>query len=240
VYLRGNIEPNRVRAHMLRFITILLVIVLAAIKSVAAQTPDNAESNRLILIYIVIPPDQNAKNGVESWLQAFENNLRSLLSEFTSGNSSKGPIIKVRLSTENVNRVNSDMLQSSFSRQPTLQVLSTVGRFGGQSTFVDNDIYLGDLKGSLSDPFVYISREIQPESYKVTREALAAVTLYAYAMAIAKILPPESNRYQVCRVLDRANMYKDRDLGADTRDHLKNLFAAVSTELEARSCGGKK
>ena len=225
---------------MHRLIAILLVVVLAAIKSTAAQTPGNPELTRIILIYVVVPPDQNAKNGVESWLQTFENNLRALLADFSSGNTAGGPVIKVRVSTENVNRVNSDLLESSFGRQPSLQVLSTVGRYGGQSTFVDNDIYLGDLKGSLNDPFVYISREIQPESYKVTREALAAVTLYAYAMAVAKISPPESNRYQVCRVLDRVNMYKNQDLGAETRDYLKNLFAAISAELETRSCGGKK
>jgi len=147
--------------------------------------------------------------------------------------------IKVVVNTENVDDVTPDMLETSFGRQPSLQVLSTVGRFGGQSTFVDNDIYLGDLKGSLPIPYVHISQEILPGRYQIAREALAAVTLYAYAMAVASTSP--DNRYGVCRPLAQAYMYKDRDdLDPEARGHLQNLFRAISAELESRSCGGKR
>jgi hypothetical protein len=143
------------------------------------------------------------------------------------------------VTTENVDDVDPDMLESSFSRQPSLQVLSTVGRFAGQSTFIENDIYLGDFKGTLSLPYVHISQEVLPGRYKITREALAAVTLYAYAMAIARA-SPETSRFAVCQVLDRANMYKSSDLDDEARRSLDKLFIAIASELEARACGGKK
>jgi hypothetical protein len=221
---------------MKRLAATLLAVMVAASQGGTARAESN-DGSRLILLFVVNPPDDNAKKGVVSWIQSFKNNVRYLLADST-GTSDSGRNIKVIVSTENVDDVTPDMLEASFGRQPSLQVLSTVGRFGGQSTFVDNDIYLGDLKGSLAIPYVHISQEILPGRYQITREALAAVTLYAYAMAVANTSP--DNRYGVCRALDQANMYKDRDLDPEARGHLQNLFRAISAELESRSCGGKR
>jgi hypothetical protein len=35
-------------------------------------------------------------------------------------------------------------------------------------------------------------------------------------------------------------MYKDSDLDPEARSYLESLFKAISAELEARACGGKK
>src|SRR5581483_2431029 len=174
--------------------------------------------------------------GVISWIQSFKNNIRYLLADFSPGGSASRYGLKVVVTTQNVDDIDQDMLEASFARQPSLQALSTVGRYAGQSTFVDNDIYLGDFKGSLSIPYLHISQEILPGRYKITRAAPAAVTLYASAMAIAKTAPPEGNRFAVCQILDRANMYKDSDLDAEARGYLQNLFRAISAELEERAC----
>jgi hypothetical protein len=212
--------------------------VLIALPSAAALAAASAsDSTRVIVLFVVTAPDENAKKGVISWIQSFKNNVRYLLADFSPALG--GSAIKVAVTTENVDDVDPDMLESSFSRQPSLQVLSTVGRFAGQSTFIENDIYLGDFKGTLSLPYVHISQEVLPGRYKITREALAAVTLYAYAMAIAKA-SPEISRFAVCQVLDRANMYKSSDLDDEARRSLDKLFIAIASELEARACGGKK
>jgi hypothetical protein len=224
--------------HQLK--AILLVIVFALSMMVTARADTSTEAVRVILLFVVNPPDDNAKKGVISWIQSFKNNLRYLTADFSSGGPDAGPIIKVLLSSKNVDDVDPDVLKDSFESKSSLQVLSTVSRYTGEATVVDNDIYLGDFKGSLAVPYVYISREIKPSLYAVTREALAVVTLYAYAMAIAKTSPNDGNRYLVCKVLDRANMYKDRDLGTDVRTYLEDLFRAISAELELRACGGKK
>jgi len=227
-----------------RSTALLLAFVLAVLPVGRARATDGADQSRSIVVFVVNPPDDNAKKGVTSWIQSFKNNIRYLLADFSPGGPSTNRGIKVVVTTENVDDIDQDTLETSFGKQPSLQVLSTVGRYAGQSTFVENDIYLGDFKGSLNIPYVHISQEILPGRYKITREALAVVTLYAYAMAIAKSIAPTSspdgNRIAVCQVLDRANMYRDSDLDPEARNYLENLFRAISTELEARACGGKK
>jgi hypothetical protein len=224
---------------MRRFAAILLTAVLAASDAGLARAADN--TSRIILLLVVKPPDENAERGVRSWIQLFQNNVRDLLSDFSSSGSGAGGGIKVEVTTKDVvDTPRQNVLEASFGQQPSLQVLSTVGTYGGQSTLVDNDIYLGDFKGSLSDPYVHISQRILPGEYAITREALAAVTLYAYAMAIAKTSPPGRNRFAVCQVLDRANMYRNSDLDPKARGGLAKLFEAIPAELEARACGGKK
>jgi hypothetical protein len=217
----------------------LLLVILAAALPIAPAHAQDAEA-RVILLFVVNPPDENAKKGLISWIQSFKNNIRFLLADSSAGGSQATRRIKVVVTTEDVDDVNPDMLEASFTRQPSLQVVSTVGRYAEQSTFVDNQIYLGDLKGSLPIPYVQISQEILPGRYKISREAVAVVTLYTYALAMEKVLPPDSSRVAVCRVLDRANMYKDSDLDREARSNLQNLFIAISAELEARACGGKR
>jgi hypothetical protein len=217
----------------------LLLAVLAVASPVAPAHAQDGDA-RVILLFVVNPPDENAKKGLVSWIQSFKNNIRFLLADSAADGSRASRNIKVVVTTENVDDVNPDMLETSFTKQPSLQVVSTVGRFNDKSTFVDNQIYLGDLKGSLPIPYVQISQEILPGRYKITREAVAVVTLYTYALAMEKVLPPDSSRFAVCRVLDRANMYKDSDLDPEARGNLASLFIAISTELEARSCGGKR
>jgi hypothetical protein len=115
-----------------------------------------------------------------------------------------------------------------------------VSWYSGTSTVVDNDIYLGDFKGSLTKPYLHMEQKVEPSLYVVTRDAFAAVTLYAYAMAIAKTSPEDSSRYLVCRILDRANLYRNQGLDAETQNRLADMFRAISSELELRACGGKK
>jgi hypothetical protein len=223
---------------MRKLAAILLTAVLAASATGPARAADNPDTSRIILLLVVKPPDENAEKGVRSWIQLFQNNVRDLLSDFSSS-ATRG--IKVEVATRDVpDTPRQNVLEASFGQQPSLQVLSTVGTYGGQSTLVDNDIYLGDFKGSLSDPYVHISQQILPGQYAITREALAAVTLYAYAMAIAATAPPERSRFAVCQVLDRANVYRNSDLDPKARSGLEKLFRAIPVELEARACGGKK
>jgi hypothetical protein len=207
----------------MRLIALVTAALIALPSAAALAAPAAPDATRVILLFVVNPPDENAKKGVISWIQSFKNNVRYLLADFSPA-AFGGSAINVAVTTEAVDDMDPVALEISFSRQPSLQVLSTVGRFAGQSTFIENEIYLGDFKGSLSLPYVHVSQEVLPGRYKITREALAAVTLYAYAMAIAKV-SPETRRFAVCQVLDRANMYKSGDL---------------ETELDARACGGKK
>jgi len=222
---------------MYRLAAILLAVFLATHATASARAEEAASSNqRVILLYVVTPPDENARSGMKSWRQLFDNNIRYLLAT-ASPEASRS--IKVVVAWENVDEMNQDNLEASFWRQPSLQVLTAVGTYADQATFVDNQVFLGDLKGSLAIPFVQLSHRVQPGQYKIAREALAAVTLYAYAMAIEKVLPPERSRFPVCQVLDRANMYKDADIGSDAREALRSLFRAIAAELEARACGGR-
>jgi hypothetical protein len=220
---------------MHRLAALLLLIVLSAAAAAPSRAAD--ESSRVILLFVVKPLDEPSRKGVESWYQLFEISISSLLADFSGGSDPKGSI-EVRVLRENVETISRDVLEASFGRQPSLQVLKTVGASGGDSTLIVNDIYLGEFKGSLKRAYVYLSRKVIPFEYKITREALAAVTLYAYAMAIAKI-SPEKTRFTVCKALDRANMYRNGELDPEVRKNLEDLFRAISAELEARSCGGK-
>jgi hypothetical protein len=217
-----------------------LIAALAAASMLGtARAADNSGATRIILLFIVNPPDENSRRGVESWIQLFDINVQSLLADFSSGGPDAGASIKVVINRKNVDNIDQDGLEASFGQQSSLQVLKTVGASSGESTLVVNQIYLGDFKGRMSGPYVYISRKVIPLDYKIAREALAVVTLYAYAMAVATI-SPDTSRFTVCRVLDRANMYRNNDLDPDVRNSLENLFRAISAELEARTCGGKR
>jgi hypothetical protein len=214
--------------------------IVMSLLAVQAPARADVDASRVILLFVVNPPDENAKKGIISWAQAFKINIRFLLADFTAGGAGATPLFKVLINSQNVDDVpGQDILETSFDHQPSLQVVSAVGQYSGQSTIVTNDIYLGNLKGSLPQPYVFISREIQPQQYATTRDALAVVTLYAYAMALAKASTQDNNRYLICRVLDRANMYKGQDLGLNAKPYLDGLFKAISAELELRSCGGK-
>jgi hypothetical protein len=224
---------------MLRLAVTLLTVALAASAAGRARAIDNTDASRIILLLVV--GDDKARDGIKSWINLFQNNVQSLLDDFSLGGSGSGGGINVDVVTKDVKEpAKRNELEASFAQQPSLQVLSTVGTYGGQSTLVDNEIYLGDFKGSLTVPYVHFAQTVVPGQFKITREALAVVTLYAYAMAIAKISPPDRSRFVVCQVLDRANMYRNSDLDPDARSRLENLFRAISTELEARACGGKK
>jgi hypothetical protein len=224
-------------SHVRRLAALLLALLTAAALPALGWAADN--STRIILLFVINPPDESSRRGVESWIQLFDINIQSLLADFASSGPDVSASIKVLISRKNVDSIDQDGLEASFGQQASLQVLKTVGASSGESTLVVNQIYLGDLKGRMSVPYVFISRKVIPLDYKITREALAVVTLYAYAMAVAAIAP-ENSRFTVCRVLDRANMYRTSDLDPDVRSSLENLFRAISAELEARTCGGKR
>ena len=193
---------------------------------------DTKPAVRTILLFVT-NPSEKAKDGWIFWIKSFQIGLRYLMSDFATAGSDASLTIKVVLTSKQVDDViDPDVLKNSFESSSHLEVPSTLGLYAGQWTIVKNDVYLGDFKGSLSDPYVYISREITPEMYAITREALAAVTLYAYAMAIAKMLPEDGNPILVCRVLARANRYKDQSMGAEMEASLDGLFKAISTELK--------
>ncbi len=228
--------------HRLAAILILiLILIVAAVQTTApARAHGRSGAVRVILQYVVNPKDDNAKRGVTAWIQAFKNNLRYLLADFTSDASDGNPAITIRMTSKGVDDFDPDKLKDSFQSQSSLQVISTVSWYSGTSTVVDNDIYLGDFKGSLSKPYLHVEQKVEPSLYVVTRDAFAAVTLYAYAMAIAKTDSEDRSRYLVCRILDRANLYKNEGLDADTQVRLADMFKAISFELELHSCGGKK
>jgi len=218
----------------------LAAIVLGTLVAISAISVARAQDDktRLVLLLVAVP-DQNAKKDVNTWILLFKNNIRFLLTSSSSIGSGASRLINVIVKSEDVDDIDADLLEMSYGKQPTLQVLSAVGAHVNQTTSVDTQVYLGDLKGSLADPYLKFSQKILREDYKITREALAAVTLYAYAMAVAKTLPAETSRFSVCQILDRANVYKASVLDS-TRNDLESLFRAISAELEARACGGRR
>jgi hypothetical protein len=223
-------------------LAVLLLVATTSIALCGGVCADNASAaKRVILLFVVNSPDPNAKSSMQSWVQAFQINLRHVLGDFSSATTD--PVISIDFRSQSVDDVPADsMLASSFDSQPSLQVLSAVGQVAGQSTFVENDIYLGDLKGSLAKPYIFLSREIVPKDYARARDAITVVTLYAYAMALAKALPQDNRGYIVCRILDQAHVYGPKGtqaLGDDVQGYLDVLFHAISAELESRSCGGK-
>lgn len=222
-----------------RVLAVALAMLVATAQAGLAQTAGAlVPPGRVILLFAVKPPSGEAKRGLTSWIQAFRGSLRFLIAD-AIGQPGSMPALKVGVVVQDVEDADSGMLETTFGRQPTLQVLSTVATASAQSTFVNSEIYLGDLVGSLTGPFIYLSREIQPGQYKPTREALSVITLYAYAMAMARSGPRSESRIPVCRILDRANMYRSGDLDPQVLKSLDDLFQAIGRELQERECGGK-
>src|SRR5215471_1093260 len=103
----------------------LAMLLLALLSAVALPAPGRAADNttRIILLFVVNPPDESSRRGVESWIQLFDINIQSLLADFASSGPDVSASIKVLLSRKNVDSIDQDGLETSFGQQASLQVL---------------------------------------------------------------------------------------------------------------------
>src|SRR5688572_8270654 len=123
---------------MHRLVALLLLIVLSAGTATPARTAESKDSVRVILLFVVKPLDDPSRKGVEAWSQLFEISISSLLADFSGGSDPKTSI-EVRVLRENVDAISRDVLEASFGRQPSLQVLKTVGAAGAEATLIVNE-----------------------------------------------------------------------------------------------------
>jgi hypothetical protein len=205
-------------------------VLIAANVSVAEAASDHQKT---IYLLLVKPPNDAAHQGMIAWSQLFSNNRDTLLSGLQSPNNER---YWVSVYSKEVPAASRRELQAWWSVSESYISLSAVATQDDKITAIDNDIYLGDLAGALSDPFLHVTQEITPRSYRISRDALAIITLYAYAMDIARNLPVSSSQGPVCAALSRANLFWD-GLTNEVHVDLQLLHERVVAELASRRCG---
>lgn len=195
-----------------------------------------AAEDRIVFLSLTDPPDLGARTGLQTWAQRFGLGLEGLIAEVEF--KEKAGQTKITIRRHDVpNPIPRKELEDWWLSARTLHAVRAVAAQQDKITIIDSDIYLGDLKGTLSTPYVQITQFVEPGSYKVARDALSIVTLYAVAMDIAKHLPPGASQSRVCQPLQKANLYR-QDFNDKVRKELEDLFKAVQDNLESRGCRG--
>jgi hypothetical protein len=195
---------------------------------------------RAISLLLVQSPDNEADNGLLIWSTLFKRNLGVLLSDISAPlNNAPGTAIRdVYVRTISVSDANRDDLRQWWLNAPSLQSISVFATKLEGSVSIDNDIYLGTLHGTLPDQFIHFSQDITPTKYKITRDALAIVTLYTYAMDLASVTTHLPSAGSLCRALSKAHSYQ---IGVDQalRAELATLFSAIDKALDQHKCAGR-
>jgi hypothetical protein len=214
--------------------TFLLIV------AVGSQVRPSAADDRVVFILLVQSPDENAKSGMISWSQRFGNNLGVLLADIpmTTSTVSGGRSNVVIRRVDVADPVPRSELESRWRSARSLHAVSAVAVQDGKITIIDNDIFLGELKGDLESGYIHVVQEITPQSYQVSRDAIAVVTLYALAIDLIKGLPPGGNQHAICATLEKANLYRN-DLTEGLRQGLEPLLRAIQNNLEVRGCRGR-
>lgn len=229
--------------RMLRLLNIATSIFMAltGLIPIASNASEAVHSNpdSVVFLLAVTPADDVARKGISSWVQLFRNNIGVLLTGIGSSDDISPSIAaNIQVIYKELPTVSRSDLKAWWESAHSLSTLSAVATQDEKSTFVDNDIYLGDLKGTLTDAYLHVTQELKPGRYKLSRDALAIVTLYTYAMDAIKTKQTGSHLHSACLALGKAYLYQD-DLDIQTKLDLDTLLSAVATALEKLDCRGK-
>ena len=221
--------------------TSLRTLLMFILVCIACQSSANANDVNIFLI-ITKPPDPAAYSQLLSWSQMFGNNLRNLTAGVSNDTQTSGvsDLPKIKIKQQEVARVvDSDALQAWWNSASALEAVSAIAVQKNEITIADDDIFVGNLKGSLTSSFLHVRQEIVPSEYQVSHDQLAIITLYTYAMDVAKTLPTSAGLSPICRPLDKANQYAST-LAAPARTQLDLLLQAIKAELDLHHCGAKR
>lgn len=210
-----------------------LLCPILLIFSAGHVTADPAD-NRYVFIISPKPPSDIAKQGLDAWVLMLSNNSRSLLQDVANR-----PVSVVFRLHEGL--LENDTLESWWKTQRSLFAVGAVAVSNNEdkdSTYIDSDVFLGDLKGDLERPYLHFGQAIRPNGYQSSRDALAILTLYTYSVDLTKGLKAGDNPHAACLPLQKANLY-ERDLDAATAAGLKPLLTAIRSGLDRLACGGK-
>lgn len=227
----------RLKSHIT---TILIAIVLLTMGSGVAAKNAFADGKNIIYFILITPPNPQAREGMISWFQFFRNNIDALVAGLRSPKdltpNPDASDIDVR-SQEVVSADRNDLVAWWHSAPRVLHALRAVTFQSENSTIIDADIYLGSLKGSLNDAFVHINQVVVMSKYRVNRDAVSIITLYAYAMSKVQEQKDPKDNYLICQALEKAYLYRD-GLDDELRAELANLLQALVDGLQIYKCGG--
>jgi len=216
--------------HLSRSLKLLRQGSAGVLLAVLMLTLPASANDRFVFVIYQKPPAA-AQSGLTSWVSLLDNGSRSLLEGVKQ--SSFSLVVSPQ---EVTNRAN-NTLEKWFQTRPSLFAVWVVPVPKNQDIYIDNEIYVGDLKGDLPSSYLHFSQTIQPVGYRISRDATAIVTLYTYAMSVDKALKLGTNRHPVCLPLQRANLYAN-DLDAATRKDLMPLITAIRGNLKKLRCAG--
>src|ERR1700738_4815607 len=100
---------------MHRLATILFTVALAVSALGPARAIDSTDASRIILLLVVV--DDKARDDVKSWINLFQNNVQSLLDDFSFGGSGAARGIKVDVIRKDVKEpAKRNELEASFEQ----------------------------------------------------------------------------------------------------------------------------
>jgi hypothetical protein len=186
----------------------------------------------MIFLFVTRPVDEKARDGIEEWHQLFANNLPTFLYHAAE------PDAKLKVSIQHnivETPVDEIYLERFWRSAHTLEAVGAVGTQAGRVTTIDDQVYIGDLKGLLRNALLHVTEPIIPEHYTMSRDAVAIIMLYTISMDIAAA----RNEREACKPLSLVRLYAT-DLRGRTAEELKELREAAQRDLDAWHCKGQK
>jgi len=162
---------------------------------------------------------------------AVENLLRQklehLVEETISAHPELNGLSKLTIVSKNTQLPDPGNLAAYWKSTRVLEILS--GAITGSPPVVTSNVYLGDLRGSLTKSTVSVQIEINPREYRSYRDMHSALTLYALAMD-AKTRNPQQQGV-VSQYLAEAESLLKSIPNAD--ENVRALSDAVAKDLMA-------
>jgi hypothetical protein len=221
---------------MLRNVTILISFLVGLLPYVAIYAKEDgvngASDDKIIFLFVTKAADEKARNGIEEWHQLFANNLQTFLYHAAE------PDTKLRVFLQHSiveNPVDEPYLEAYWRSAHTLEAIGAVGTQAGKITTIDNQVYIGDLKGLLRNALLHVTEPIIPAHFMMSRDAVAIIMLYTISMDIAA----SRDKREACKPLSMARLYAT-DLRGKTAEELGDLTEAVQKDLDAWHCKGQK
>lgn len=216
-----------------RLILVPIILGVALPFDSVAQANTQGQQPRLsVWMFRVQSQDEAAKSGFNEWHSLLSNNLPSLAKL-----ASSGATYLEKLSFDGTDRQEPptlDLIRTRWNEARALQVLSAVSLRDKDVTIIDSQVFLGDLRGHLPSDFLHVRQRVVTSDYRITRDSIALVTLYALAMDSERL---KRQAAITCGLLSEARSIAD-DLNLKKLE-LESLGIAIKTSLKTNACGAR-
>lgn len=211
---------------------VIILGIALLLGSVGYANAQDEPPRLTVWFFRVQAPNPAAKIGFDEWQSLFSNNFATFAKRAASGATYLEGLNFDGADT--LTPPNLDIMRRRWREVGALQVIGPVSVQDHGATLISSTIFLGDLQGTLPSDFLDVRQRVITSDYKVTRDSIALVTLYALAMDAERL---KRQAAITCGLLSEA-----RTIAADLnlkKLKLEPLGTAINTSLKNNACGAR-